>query len=326
MKRIISLFIILSMLCCFASCKKDEDKNKPTTEKTTQTTTEKSTTEKSEFTTQTPEPVIGQPSTDTLRPGKTYTGRKPLKEVQMAVSDPDNTKGLNTVGHGYGYGVSTGAKPNQQSVNNQKIFDPFGALALDQKSKEKVLYLTFDCGYENGCTAKILDVLKEEKVPAAFFVTLPYLKDNLGQKMAVRMIKEGHIVGNHSTTHPVFPKISRTQMAKEIECCDNYLRTKFGYTSPFFRFPTGEYSDCSLELVQSLGYTSVFWSVAYLDYDTKNQPSDEKAFQTITSRLHPGAVILLHAVSSANANVLGDVIQWARGQGYTFVPLTDYIS
>ena len=132
----------------------------------------------------------------------------------------------------------------------------YHALALDTKSTQKVLYLTFDCGYENGYTAKILDVLKEKKVPAAFFVTVPYLKDS--PEIAARMIKEGHIVGNHSNTHPVFSTISRTKMAQEIQECDNYLREHFGYSAPFFRFPTGEYSDSALDLVQSLGYTSVF--------------------------------------------------------------------
>ncbi len=242
----------------------------------------------------------------------------------MTVDDPNNKRGLSTKGIEYSFGASKDGKPHNTSVENQKYFDPFGALALDTKTKEKVIYLTFDCGYENGYTGKILDVLKEKKAPAAFFVTLPYLKENLGQQMAVRMINEGHIVGNHSTTHPIFSEISRTKMVNEIERCDNYLRTNFGYTSPYFRFPTGEYSENSLQLVESLGYTSVFWSIAYVDYDIKNQPSYEKAFDTITSRLHPGGVILLHAVSSTNAEVLGDVIDWARAQGYTFVPLTDY--
>ncbi|MEG0978618.1 MAG: polysaccharide deacetylase family protein [Oscillospiraceae bacterium] len=321
MKKLTAIILLLSILFSFVGCK-----NKKDDKESTEATTKKTTTTQKEVTTKEPKPVIGEPSTQSSQAGGTFTGRKPLKEVKMTASDPENTRGLDTTGHGYGFGVSTGAKPHSISVNNQKIFDSYGAIALDTKTKKKVLYLTFDCGYENGNTAKILDVLTEKKVPAAFFVTLPYLKENLGQKMAVRMINEGHIIGNHSTTHPVFPDISRQKMASEIEMCDNYLRTKFGYTSPYFRFPTGEYSDSSLDLVKSLGYTSVFWSVAYLDYDTKNQPSSEKAMQTITSRLHPGAVILLHAVSSANASVLGDVVDWAREQGYTFVPLSDYKS
>ncbi len=252
----------------------------------------------------------------------TYTGLTPLPQVSFRVTDPENTRGLSEKGVGYGFGVAKNGEPHEISINNQKLFDPYHALALDTKAKNKVLYLTFDCGYENGYTEKILDVLKEKQAPAAFFVTLPYLKDS--PEIAARMIQEGHIVGNHSATHPVFPQISRSRMAQEIQECDNYLRAQFGYSAPFFRFPTGEYSDSALELVQSLGYTSVFWSVAYGDYDTNHQKGKQYAFDTVTSRLHPGAVILLHAVSSDNAAALGEIIDWAREQGYTFQALTQY--
>lgn len=320
MKKTIKVFILCVMLLCFTSCSKQKNDK----ERTTVNPKEISTSKKSEKTTDVAQSVVVEPSKEKVQTGKTLTGRKPLKEVKMKVNDPNNEKRLSTKGIEYSYGVSKDGKPHNTSVKNQKYFDSFGALALDTKTKNKVIYLTFDCGYENGYTEKILDVLKEKQVPAAFFVTLPYLKENLGQQMAIRMINEGHIVGNHSTTHPVFSNISRTQMVSEIESCDNYLRTNFGYTSPYFRFPTGEYSESSLQLVESLGYTSVFWSLAYLDYDVKNQPSPDKAFTTITTRMHPGAVMLLHAVSSTNAQVLGDVIDWARAQGYTFVALTDY--
>lgn len=322
MKRLVSIFILCTMIFSFVACSNGNNEENQTTAIPTQM----STSNENEPTTKELEPVIVEPSIDNRQEGDTLTGRKPLKEVTMTASDPNNEKGLDTKGVEYSYGASKDAKPHSTSVDNQKYFDSFGALALDTKTKKKVLYLTFDCGYENGYTEKILNVLKEKKVPAAFFVTLPYLKENLGQQMAIRMINEGHIVGNHSTTHPIFPEISRTKMAQEIESCDNYLRKNFGYSSPYFRFPTGEYSQSSLQLVKSLGYTSVFWSVAYVDYDIKNQPSNEKAIEKITSRLHPGAVILLHAVSSTNANVLGYVIDWAREQGYTFAPLTDYKS
>lgn len=161
----------------------------------------------------------------------TYTGLSPLPCVTFEVTDPENSRGLSTKGVGYGFGVAKDGKPHDISINNQKLFDKYHALALDTKSTQKVLYLTFDCGYENGYTAKILDVLKEKKVPAAFFVTVPYLKDS--PEIAARMIKEGHIVGNHSNTHPVFPTISRTKMAQEIQECDNYLREHFGYSAPF---------------------------------------------------------------------------------------------
>ena len=259
-----------------------------------------------------------------LGDGKTYTGLPSLPLVQFKVEDPDNTRGLNNEKKGYGFGVAKDGKPHQISVNNQAYFDNggFNALALDTKTQEKVLYLTFDCGYENGYTAKILDTLKEKDVPAAFFCTLPQVKDN--PQIIARMINEGHIVGNHSVTHPSFPTISRMQMAEEIKTLDDYLRTNFGYSEPYFRYPMGEYSDNALELVNSLGYKCVFWSIAYGDYDLNNQKGKDYAFKTVTDRLHPGAVILLHAISPDNSAALGDIIDYARQQGYTFKSLRDY--
>ena len=200
----------------------------------------------------------------------------------------------------------------------RQFYEKYGAICLDAKG-EKVIYLTFDCGYENGCTEKILDTLKEKNVPAAFFVTLPNVKDN--PEIIARMINEGHIVGNHSDTHPNFSKINRTQMVKEIENLDNYLREHFGYSAPFFRFPEGACSENALELVQSIGFTSVFWSSAYADWDISNPKGKQYAFETVTARLHPGCILLLHAVSPDNADALGDIIDYAREQGYEFKAL-----
>ena len=183
-----------------------------------------------------------------------------------------------------------------------------------------MLYLTFDCGYENGYTFDVLDVLKEKNVSAAFFCTLDHIKAE--PELISRMIKEGHIVGNHSDNHPNFSKISRTEMAEEIQSVENHLREKFGYSSPYFRFPEGAYSDSALDLVQSLGYKSVFWSLAYADWDTSAQKGKDYAFDTVTARLHPGAIILLHSVSADNAAALGDIIDYALSQGYVFKPLT----
>ena len=254
---------------------------------------------------------------------KTYTGYPPLALCQFTVSDPENTRKLATEKHGYSYGVAKNGAPHQTSVSNQTYFKEhgFSAVCLDQTTQEKVLYLTFDCGYENGYTAKILDTLKEKGVPAAFFCTLPQVKDY--PELIARMIKEGHIVGNHSVHHPSFPKLSRLEMAKELKGMDDYLRTHFGYSAPFFRFPMGEYSDCALDLVGSLGYTSVFWSAAYADWDLDKQKGEDYAFQTVTARLHPGAILLLHSVSPDNAHALGRIIDFARQEGYTFRSLTE---
>lgn len=264
------------------------------------------------------ENITGKPSAS----AGTYTGYTPLPSVDFAVQDASNSRGLSTQTINHSFGVAKDGKPHQISIDSQNYFAQkgFNAVTYDNKSTQKVLYLTFDCGYENGYTSKVLDVLKEKKVSAAFFCTLEHIKAE--PELIARMIKEGHIIGNHSSKHPNFSKIDRTRMAQEIQTCDNYLREKFGYTSPYFRFPEGAYSDCALDLVQSLGYKSVFWSLAYADWDTSAQKGRDYAFNTVTARLHPGAIILLHSVSADNAAALGDIIDYALQQGYVFKPLT----
>lgn len=244
---------------------------------------------------------------------KTYTGFEPLSEISFEVNDSVT---LSNECIGYSYGVAKNGVPHDNSVNAQKKFDDYSALALDNKSNTNTVYLTFDCGYENGYTEKVLDSLKEKNVTAAFFVTLDYVKSS--PEIVARMIKEGHIVGNHSATHPSFPSLSRSKMAQEIQEVDNYLRLHFGYSSPYFRFPKGEYSDNALELVQSIGYQSVFWSVAYADWDTSVVKGKDYAVKTVTDRLHKGAVILLHSVSVDNANAMGEIIDKTREMGYEF--------
>ena len=241
----------------------------------------------------------------------------------FSVNDTENKRGLSTEKICHSYGVASDGKANRISVDYQKLFDEKGwnAVCLDTVSNKKVLYLTFDCGYENGYTSKILDVLKEKGVKAAFFCTLPEAKQNAS--LIKRMIDEGHIVGNHSNTHPSFAEISRTQMAEEIKAMDDYLRSEFNYSAPFFRYPKGEYSENSMDLVNSLGYKCVFWSLAYSDWDLNNQKGEDFAFDTVTSRLHPGAIILLHSVSPDNAAALGRIIDYARENGYVFAELTD---
>lgn len=224
----------------------------------------------------------------------------------------------------HSYGVAKNGVANEISKNAQKFFEEnnFNAFCLDTKSKDKVLYLTFDCGYENGYTSKILDVLKEKNVNAAFFCTLPQVKDE--PELIQRMIDEGHIVGNHSVTHPSFAEISTTRITEEVKGMESYLKENFNYCEPYFRFPKGEYSEVALDTVGSLGYTSVFWSLAYADWDLNSQKGAEYAHNTVVSRLHPGAVILLHSVSPDNANALADIIDSARAQGYVFKSLRDY--
>lgn len=248
----------------------------------------------------------------------TYTGFPALDEVRYEVTDPENSRGISDKKIEHAYGIARNGEPHQISVDSQKFFEDkkLSAVTYDTQTKEKVLYLTFDCGYDNGYTEKILDVLKEKNVKAAFFCTLDDIKST--PELIARMIKEGHIVGNHSATHPSFPEISRTEMAKEIEECENFLRKNFGYSAEYFRFPKGEYSENALELTGSLGLKSVFWSISYADWDTSAQKGADYAFEKVTSRLHPGGIILLHAVSSDNAQAMGRIIDYAVGEGYKF--------
>ena len=252
------------------------------------------------------------------------SGFAPLPKITYTATDPDNTRGLSTKKISHSHGPASGGKAHYTVVEFQKNMEKYGAFTLDT-SGEKVLYLTFDCGYEyENLTSKVLDVLKEKGVTATFFCTLDHIKKETD--LIARMIKEGHIVGNHSTTHPSFASISREKMAKEIEETENYLRENFGYAAKYFRFPAGEYNESALELISSLGYSSIFWSVAYDDWDTTKVRGKDYAVEKVMSRLHPGAIILLHSVSKDNAEALGEIIDKARSEGYRFESLVRSVS
>lgn len=229
--------------------------------------------------------------------------------AEMSYAGLDNT----LIGWGLGKEKDALARPID-AVNAQKKYGDLSSLFIDM-SESKTIYLTFDEGYENGYTAEILDTLKEKGVKAAFFVTYDYCKSS--PELVERMIKEGHTVGNHSYTHPSFPKCSEEQVEQEITTLHDYVRDNFGYEMTLFRFPMGEFSERTLKQVSELGYTSVFWSFAYQDWDMNKQPTPEEAFSTVTKSTHDGGIYLLHAVSEANANALGNIIDHWRQQGYT---------
>lgn len=258
--------------------------------------------------------------------GVTYTDLPALPAVDYRVYDPENLLQLSTERVDHSFGVAANGKPHHITVDNQQRYDGWGtgALAWDNRSQEKVLYLTFDCGYEyKNITSQLLDVLMEKQVMATFFCTMDYLED--APAVVARMIKEGHHVGNHSLSHPSnCAALSREELAREALAVENYLRVNFGYSSKYFRFPGGVYSENAVELLRSVGYRSVFWSIAYADWDPEDQMGKDKAFQTVTSRLHPGAVILLHSTSPDNASILADLIDYAIEQGYQFRALDEY--
>ena len=206
-------------------------------------------------------------------------------------------------------------------VSYQQQYGKYNAdFVRTSADKKKVIYLTSDEGYENGYTSKILDVLKEKKVKAVFFITMPYAKSE--SALIKRMIDEGHIVGAHSVSHPAngLPSLSLEQQKAEITELHDYVKKTYNYEMRLFRYPAGIFSEQSLAAVQALGYTSVFWSFAYADWDPNNQPDNASALTKTIDSLHPGAIYLLHAVSKTNTEILGDFIDQARAKGYTFEP------
>ncbi|WP_445670237.1 delta-lactam-biosynthetic de-N-acetylase [Paenibacillus sp. PL2-23] len=212
-----------------------------------------------------------------------------------------------------------GQLPSIDQEGFKPVVEKHGALFLGDTSR-KELFLTFDNGYENGLTGKILDVLKEKKVPAAFFVTGHYIKDQ--PELLKRMAAEGHIIGNHSWSHPDMTSLSEESIKLELEKVKEQVRLVAGQQEmEYLRPPRGIFNDKVLATSKAAGYTSVFWSIAYKDWDVRAQKGASFAFQQVTKQLHPGAILLLHAVSQDNADALGSIIDEARRQGYEFQSL-----
>lgn len=194
--------------------------------------------------------------------------------------------------------------------------------AVQGKNIDKVIYLTFDCGYDNGYTETMLDILKKHKAPATFFVTQTYIRDSTD--IVKRMKEEGHFVGNHSITHPNLSDAPLEKIEEEILGCQDYMKEATGYEMDlFFRPPKGEYSEYLLKVAQDLGYKTVFWSMAYLDYDVNNQPSVDHVVEHWQKYYHPGAIPLIHNVSSANAAALETILTNLEKEGYRFGSLDE---
>ncbi len=234
------------------------------------------------------------------------------------VSTADNT----LIGWGLGRDKDVLGRP-VDAVKAQEKYGANSALFIDT-SEEKRIFLTFDEGYENGYTGAILDTLKQKGVKAAFFVTYDYCISS--PDLVERMIAEGHIVGNHSYTHPSFPSCSDEETQKEVMTLHDYVKDSFGYEMKFFRFPMGEFSERTLLQLDSMGYTSVFWSFAYKDWNPDSQPSVSEALEIVTDSVHSGAIYLLHAVSKANSDALGDIIDRWRADGYEIADLEQCIN
>ncbi|MHC6180690.1 delta-lactam-biosynthetic de-N-acetylase [Clostridium sp. JNZ X4-2] len=211
--------------------------------------------------------------------------------------------------------------PSEEPEDVLKLINKYSAYYLGDTSK-KVLYLTFDEGYENGYTSKILDILKSNNIKAAFFVTAPYIKGN--PDLINRMVNEGHLVCNHSAKHPSMADTAKDpiKFEKEFSITEEAYKEVTGKQMPrFFRPPMGKYSELSLFYTNKLGYKTIFWSFAYNDWNIKKQPSPAESQKMISRRTHNGAIILLHAVSKTNSEILDSVIKNWKSQGYTLESL-----
>ena len=223
----------------------------------------------------------------------------------------------------WGFKKAENGKQADAGEAYNQLLEKYGAFYKGNPN-DKVVYLTFDNGYENGYTAKVLDVLKKEEVPATFFVTGHYLES--APDLAKRMVKEGHIIGNHSYTHPDLTKMSEDKIIQELEKVQVKTQELTGQAHmQYIRPPRGVLSERTLAIAEKAGYIHVLWSLAYKDWLVDEQKGKEYAYNSIMKQIHPGAVLLLHTVSKDNAEALEKVIKDLKKAGYRFLSLDDYI-
>lgn len=221
----------------------------------------------------------------------------------------------------WGFKKAVNEQPAEAGKELDTLLEKYGAYYKDSADK-KVLYLTFDNGYENGYTGKILDILKKEKVPATFFVTGHYLKS--APDLVKRMANEGHIIGNHSYHHPDFTKVSDERLKQELDSIVTETEKLTGQKGmTYLRPPRGVFSERTLKLAKEMGYTQVFWSLAFVDWKTDQQKGWKYSYDNIMKQVHPGSIMLLHTVSKDNAGALQQAIVDLKKKGYVFKSLDD---
>lgn len=216
------------------------------------------------------------------------------------------------IGYGQGTQVNADNVPLGALDFNEQ-FGHYGAYATSPDTRR--ILLTFDQGYENGYTAQILDTLAEKHATAIFFLTGDYARSE--PELVRRMIAEGHMLGNHGMTHASLPNLGQAEQIAEISTLHDYMVEKYSYKMQYFRCPCGEYSEDALQTVQALGYKTVFWSGAHVDWLVNDQPDPQAALEKLTAQAHGGEILLLHSVSSTNTQILGDLIDAFRARGFT---------
>ena len=319
MKRILLLVLLMSFV--FTGCISVKD-NKPDNDETNVSEEEIDVPEKETEKEQSDEPQEKEPSDEVLKEEPAdVPEEKPVEKPIEPEIPADTINSLPNDNNGWGFVKKKGSFP-EFTKGQMDMMAKYGCIYAGNKS-EKVLYLTFDEGYENGYTGAILDTLKEKGVPATFFITGPYLEKN--GDLISRMVAEGHIVGNHTVNHPNMPsKGTKEAMQEEILNLDRRFFELYGRHMTYFRPPEGAYSERSLAATNELGYKTVLWSFAYKDWETDNQKGADYAYESVVPYLHNGCVILLHAVSKDNTEALGRIIDAARAEGYVFKSLDEY--
>lgn len=246
-------------------------------------------------------------------------GTIPVSPASTIPNPPANT--VPVVSNNWGLSFRTEGQP---PIGNASASDlaQNNAYYLGDTSK-KVIYLTFDCGYENGNTGAILDALKKHNAPAAFFVVGNMVKT--APDLIQRMVAEGHIVGNHTYHHPDMSKISdQAAFQKELDdLAALYKETTGQEMRKYYRPPQGKFCEDNLKQAKALGYKTVFWSLAYVDWYTDKQPTHDQAYSKLLPRIHDGAIVLLHSTSKTNAEILDELLTKWEGMGYTFASLDE---
>lgn len=261
--------------------------------------------------------------------GTASAGQQPEEPDGSSPSDQEEQKpeaerpelNLTSEDWGLGFGEEGSQPTGNASAEALKPYDAYYIGSAD----EKVIYLTFDCGYENGNTEPILDALKKHNAPATFFVVGHFLET--APELVKRMIADGHAVGNHTYHHLEMNAISeKEKFQKELEDVSSLFHEVTGAElSEYYRPPQGKCNVKNLEMAQELGYRTIFWSLAHVDWNTDNQPSREEAMKKLTSRIHPGAIVLLHNTSRTNGEIMDELLTKWEEMGYSFRPLSELV-
>lgn len=222
------------------------------------------------------------------------------------------------------WGIKRGDNHEQPDLGskNRELIEKYNGMAMGN-SEQKYIYVTFDLGYEAGYTESILDTLKQNNVPATFFITAHYV--NSASDIVKRMIDDGHIIGNHTVNHKSMPRLSEEELTKELMNLHTAIYEKFGFEMRYMRPPKGEYSEKSLSITTKLGYVPVMWSFAYADWDEAKQPDKQDGIDKIINNVHNGEIMLLHATSKTNMEILDTVIKQIKNMGYEFKSLDEFV-